>query len=125
MEGATLLDTFDFPAPLVARGTRDLTNVPAQALALLNDPFIEEESRRWAESLLPLGHASVEARIDAMFQRALQRSAGAAERERFRTLAFQLADLEGVPSAAILSSPAVWQGIAHTLFNLKEFIYIQ
>ena len=35
MEGMKFLETFDYPNPLVTRGRRDETNVPAQALTLL------------------------------------------------------------------------------------------
>ena len=36
------LATFDAPAPHTTRGRRDVTNVPAQALTLANDPFVIE-----------------------------------------------------------------------------------
>jgi hypothetical protein len=37
-----LLEAFDAPKPASTRGRRDATNVPAQALTLLNDPFVIE-----------------------------------------------------------------------------------
>jgi hypothetical protein len=42
-----LLRSFDFPEPSSATGRRDVTNVPAQSLTLLNDPQVN----RWATSL--------------------------------------------------------------------------
>ena len=48
MEGPQFLELFDFPNPTATRGRRDQTNVPAQALALLNDPFVIDQSRFWA-----------------------------------------------------------------------------
>ena len=42
-----LLRSFDFPEPSSATGRRDVTNVPAQSLTLLNDPLVN----RWATSL--------------------------------------------------------------------------
>ena len=44
-EGSRFLETFDFPNPTVARGNRDSTNVPPQALTLLNDPFVIEQAQ--------------------------------------------------------------------------------
>ncbi len=40
------LTIFDMPVPSGTRGRRDATNVPAQSLALLNDPNVN----RWAET---------------------------------------------------------------------------
>ncbi|MBI4909647.1 MAG: DUF1553 domain-containing protein [Acidobacteria bacterium] len=125
MEGPRFLELFDFPAPSVARGNRDITNVPAQALALLNDPFVIGQARFWAERLVKDGAATAEDRIDRMFQRALGRQASAAERERFRGLAYQAGSLYNVPREGMMESAAIWKDVAHTLFNLKEFIYLQ
>ena len=40
---------FDTPAPFSCMGRRNVSNVPAQALILLNDPFVIEQARLWAE----------------------------------------------------------------------------
>ncbi len=42
------LTTFDAPVPFATRGKRDITNVPAQSLALLNDTRVIDWSRSWA-----------------------------------------------------------------------------
>ena len=36
------LEAFDQPTPSTTRGQRDITNVPAQSLALMNSPFVQE-----------------------------------------------------------------------------------
>ena len=59
-----------------------------------------------------------------MFQAALGRPPTAAERSRFEVAAGQLAELHGVPPADILKSEIVWRELAHTLFNLQEFVFI-
>ncbi len=38
MEGVKFLETLDYPNPLVTHGRHDVTNVPAPALTLLNEP---------------------------------------------------------------------------------------
>ena len=133
-EGPRFLEIFDFPNPAVARGTRDVTNVPTQALALLNDPFVVDQAGVWADRLLTRT-ASIEARIESMFRNALGRAPHASERERFRGLAEELAmhhkkddeketpDKE--PADPVLANRDVWKDVAHAVFNLKEFIYIQ
>lgn len=120
MEGPAFLETFDFPLPLAGRGRRDVTNVPAQALTLLNDPFVIEIARRWGAKLAA-DSATPDQRIDSMFRRALSRPASPAEKQRFRGLAAELATLH---KASILTSEAVWKDVAHAVFNLKEFLYV-
>ena len=40
---------FDTPIPFSTVGRRNVSNVPAQALILLNDPFVHEQAAVWAE----------------------------------------------------------------------------
>lgn len=44
-----LLSLFDAPVPFSTKGRRDVTNVPAQSLALLNDPFVIRAAQQWAK----------------------------------------------------------------------------
>ncbi len=71
-----LLTTFDFPVPASAVGRRDITNVPAQSLTLLNDPFLIAQAKQWAAAMkatLP-SDADEDRRIRLLFERALTRS---------------------------------------------------
>jgi hypothetical protein len=63
--------------------------------------------------------------VQRLFQSALGRRPTAVEQERFRGLAAELASLHQVPKEAILDSRQVWKDLAHTVFNMKEFIYVQ
>src|SRR5260370_12954492 len=122
-EGSRFLETFDFPNPTVARGNRDTTNVPSQALALLNDPFVVGQSGVWANRLISEQAPTVESRLDAMFRAALGRAPDDAERARFTGLAKELASLHKTDQ--LLGSREVWKDVAHAIFNLTEFIYLQ
>ncbi len=124
MEAPQFLGAFNLPGGKVAQGRRDVTNVPAQALALLNDPFVHQQADFWAGRLIARPDASVAARIDAMFLTALGRVPTADERQRFAQAASQFATLHEVPADGILKSQAVWKDLAHAMFNLKEFICI-
>ncbi|PYV41932.1 MAG: hypothetical protein DMG09_03545 [Acidobacteria bacterium] len=124
-EGSRFLDTFDFPSPTVARGNRDTTNVPAQALALLNDPFVLDQAAFWADRLIKAQAPTVEARLDSMFRAALGRLPDDAERARFAGLAKELANLHKATPEKTLESREVWKDMAHAIFNLKEFIYVR
>ena len=43
---------FDFPVPFSTMGRRNVSNVPAQALTLMNDPFVIGQARLWADRVL-------------------------------------------------------------------------
>lgn len=123
MEAPKFLGAFNFPGGKVSQGRRDLTNVPAQALALLNDPFVLQQADLWAESLVACDD-SVSSRIDSMFAVAFGRQPRQEERDRLTELASELSEVHQVAATDILKSRAVWRDIAHAIFNLKEFIYI-
>ncbi len=77
------LTVFDAPVPSGTRGKRDATNVPAQSLALLNDPRVINWTRAWGIRVfkdrdLP----SDEARVQRLFQQAFGREATADEVKR-------------------------------------------
>ncbi|TXT35614.1 MAG: hypothetical protein FD138_1282 [Planctomycetota bacterium] len=124
MEGPKFLEAFNFPGGKVTQGRRDVTNVPAQALALLNDPFVLQQADVWAKSLIARTDDSIAARIDFLFQMALNRLPVDDERQRFERTALELAELHQVPTTNVLTSQLVWRDLAHAIFNLKEFIYI-
>jgi hypothetical protein len=106
------LSIFDRPAPQATVGTRDVTNVPAQSLALLNDPFVLEESQRWADRIAK-APGSVEQRLAEMHHSALARPATGEELTGLKQL------LGEAPTAES------WALVALSLFNQKEFIYVR
>lgn len=124
MEGPQFLELFDFPNRMVTRGKRDRTNVPAQALAMLNDPFVIDQARFWAEQLVKSKHDSIETRVRVMVHRAVGRPPVAAELQRFVSLIRRLADDPSADETALLKDKNVWQDAAHAMFNLKELVYI-
>jgi hypothetical protein len=124
MEGPKFLSAFDFPGGKVVQGRRDVTNVPAQALALLNDPFVLQQADLWAGGLVNRTDATVAARIEHVFRVGLGRPPEPEERQRFERAVAELAELHGVPVEGVLKSRAVWKDVAHAVFNVKEFIYI-
>ena len=124
-EGSRFLETFDFPNPAVTRGNRDTTNVPSQSLALLNDPFVKDQAEFWANRLIETPAPTVESRLDLMFRAALGRMPDDAERARLAGFANELVSLHQAPPDKILGYRDIWRDLAHTIFNLKEFIYLR
>lgn len=125
MEAPKFLSAFNIADGKVTQGRRDITNVPSQALALLNDPFVIQQAELWAERLVASSSRSTTERLDSMFRLALGREPDATERARLLRTTQRLAGFHNVPEKDILVSGVVWKDVAHTIFNLKEFIYIR
>ena len=124
-EGAAFLEALDFPAPAMARGKRDVTNVPRQALTMLNDPFVVNEARHWAKALASKEDETVLSRLRSMYLAALGRHPTEDEAGRMTAFVEELADLHDTPLDGVMVAEPVWADVAHTIFNLKEFIYIR
>ena len=124
MEAPKFLSAFNFPGGKVAQGRRDITNVPAQALALLNDPFILQQAQTWSQRVLADSSETIPARLDKMFQAAINRSPTAEETLRFEQAIGQLAVLQDIPAGAVMTNAGIWKDVAHAIFNLAELIYI-
>ena len=118
MQPPEFLVGFNLPDLKLPTGCRDETNVPAQALTLLNDPLALHLAGIWADKLLAAGHEDMNERIVAMFQTAFGRGPGKEEAGRWLAAAKEMAG-EG----ALMEDRSVWAELAHTVFNTKEFIY--
>ena len=58
-----MLLAFDTPIPFSTVGRRQVSNVPAQALILMNDPFVHEQAGGWAERVLGEIRQSTDERV--------------------------------------------------------------
>ncbi len=79
------LRAFDFPEPFSSTGRRDVTNVPAQSLMLMNDKAVRGYARSWAERVLAPPGQSDEQRLRSMFLSAFSREAAADEIQQAKT----------------------------------------
>ncbi len=118
------LEVFDAPKPFTTLGRRDATNVPAQSLTLLNDPFVIGLAKDWAKALVARDETE-ELRVRRMFELAFARTPSAQELQGCLDYLAQLGAEKNVAATERLKSEAVWQDFAQSLFNLKEFIYIR
>jgi hypothetical protein len=117
MDPPKFLVGFNLPDLKLPTGRRDVTNVPAQALILLNDPFVTAMAERWGRAVAD-EKGSNEDKLREMILRAFGRKATEAEIARWIGGRGE-SDKEGrFPTAH-------WTRIAHALFNAKEFIYIR
>jgi len=118
MDPPKFLVGFNLPGVKLPTGRRDKTNVPAQALMMLNDPLVTQQADVWAERLIADGSKTSEERIRRMFVSALGRYPEAHELERWARALESFAQ-----TSDILSDREAWCALAHTMFNAQEFIY--
>ncbi len=72
------LAAFDAPVPTSAKGRRNVTNVPAQSLALLNGDFARARAAAWGRAA-ESGEATPVELVERLFRAALGRAPGEAE----------------------------------------------
>ena len=126
MEGPRFLETFDFPPPLQTRGNRDVTNVPSQVARPAQRSFCyrpgaivgREDSSRSA--MMRWMHACRACSSPRSAGLQLPKSSAACGRSRISG-----PGRHSVEASGILSSVLVWQDVAHTFFNMKEFLYLR
>jgi hypothetical protein len=125
MEPPRFLATFNQPAPKIPTGRRDVTTTPAQSLTLLNDPFVAGQADYWSTQLIVRSDPTIESRLQHMFLKALGRTASSEELSRWSEAARDFANEEKIPEQDVLRNQAVWQTMAHAMFNTKEFLYVR
>ena len=103
---------FDFPTPFTTMGKRSTSNVPAQALTLMNNPFVVQQARQWADGIAR-ATADPSIRIHRLYQTAFHREPTAEE------LAAGVAFLDQPDPVAAL------RDLAHVLLNVKEFVFVE
>jgi hypothetical protein len=106
-----MFEAFDQPNLINSTDRRNRTTIAPQALILMNNPFVLDQSRRFADRLVREAGPDVAAQVDRAFLIALARPADEVERGRV------LAPLQrGELSLA---------EFCHVLLNLNEFLYRQ
>lgn len=117
--------TFDTPVPFSSMGRRNVSNVPAQALILLNDPLVAQLSRQWAEralqSSLQTESNAVTQRIRWMYLSGFGRYPTTQESEVAKAFIQSQMKMRGVTQGDL----NVWADLAHALVNTKEFIFLR
>lgn len=110
---------FDTPSPFSTVGRRTISNVPAQALILMNDPFVVEQANAWASSVLVDANATDTQRIQQLYLAAFARRPSATEVSD----AIGFVNAQGVKTAE--GQREAWGHLCHVLFNVKEFVFIE
>ena len=110
---------FDTPSPFNAVGRRTSSNVPSQALILMNDPFVMGQADLWGKKLLK-EFSDRNDRVRSLYETAFSRPP--TEFELNASLAFvgNQATLHNVSEDHELP----WRDLAHAILNTKEFIFL-
>ena len=120
-----LLMAFDYPTPFTTIGRRSVSNVPAQALSLMNNPLVAQESARWAKHLLAQSNMTDDQRVGRMIASAFCRRPSATELSAAREfLHSQRGKASSSNTATNTAELAAWTSLAHALWNAKEFVFV-
>jgi hypothetical protein len=119
-----MLMAFDTPIPFTTVGRRNESNVPAQALILLNDPFVIQQAGVWAQRVLDEHVADPADRVRRMYVAAYAREPSEQELAQAFDFLRRQSVAYGLRSDAPLDDPRPWSDLAHVLLNVKEFILI-
>ena len=116
---------FDAPVPFSTMGRRNVSNVPAQALTLMNDPLVIHEAGLWARRLTAEPARSPRERLEKLFLAALGRPP--TDQEAAASLAFLAAQRRVKNTATTAEAEptlSAWADLCHVIINMKEFIFI-
>jgi Protein of unknown function (DUF1553)/Protein of unknown function (DUF1549)/Planctomycete cytochrome C len=112
---------FDTPRPASTVGRRNVSNVPAQALSMMNDPFVVDQCRVWANRALAEAGRSPEDRIRRLYMAAFSRPPSVEELNESTSFLAEQARIYGVG----MDDVRPWADLCHVLVNVKEFIFIR
>ncbi len=117
---------FDTPIPFNTIGRRNVSNVPAQALILMNDPFVIQQCQVWAERLVQTADPTIQQRLTRVFESAIGRPPTEPETVAIVGFMREQARELGIPTddASLNASPELWADVCHVVFNMKEFVFL-
>lgn len=119
------LSAFDPPSTQSTQGRRDESHVPAQALVLLNSPFVKDLATKRAERLVAeCRDLSSDQRVERLFVEILGREPTAAERAASLAWIDDLATQHGITAESVAAHVPLWADVVHALFNAEEFIHV-
>ncbi|MFC4871830.1 PSD1 and planctomycete cytochrome C domain-containing protein [Negadavirga shengliensis] len=120
-----MMMAFDRPTPFSTFGKRDVTNVPAQSLFLMNDPFVILQAGNMAVHLINNRQEdTLEDRIKFIYLNAFSRLPEQDELGHAINFIQTLAIEYKVSSDEIMEHADLWKDYCHSIFNMKEFIYL-
>ncbi len=114
------LTVFDFTDPDVVTGKRPLTNVPAQALTLLNSPFVKQSARKMTERIVAASNDD-DRRVERIYLTLLARQPNDAERKRAFAFVTDLTKNSDITDDESARPTEVWRQFIHAVMASTEF----
>ena len=108
---------FDQPAPFGTKGKRSVSNVPAQSLALMNDPFVIGQCKMMGKNIFQAKKPKSES-INTLFEMITAKPPSQNAQEKL------LVFLEIQTKAHGSLTEQVWADLAHVLINSKGFLFL-
>ncbi len=102
-------EVFDLPDQNITCGRRNISTVPTQALTLMHNDWVLNQSRRFADRIATEAGSAREAQVDRAYQLALGRAPDAREKQQ----------------AVEFLEKNTLSDLAHVMLNLNEFIYLR
>ena len=118
-----MLRVFDFPEPSIISGQRDQTTVPTQALFMMNNSFVTQQSSHLADRLFAEAGMGDDERLALAYQLTLGRDPS--EQERLKCVDY-LSEARAVLGGGSKDADTrTWASLAQALFASAEFRYIE
>jgi hypothetical protein len=117
-----VLSVFDVANPNLSVSQREVTTVPAQALFLMNSPFVLEQAKSMAQRLLGDDKMDDAGRVGRAYQMAFARPPTDAERERAVGYIRKTLESMSKEKNAPLSA---WASFCQALLASAEFRYVE
>jgi hypothetical protein len=118
-----LLSVFDAPTPFTTQGRRDVTNVPAQSLTLMNDPAVTQLAAAWiADDFKTYPADPPTARVRRMFELAMARPPRDDERQRLLQYLDTSGERHREEVQAIAASERAWNEATQQRTMLLETV---
>jgi hypothetical protein len=118
------LSIFDGPDSAVSTPQRLTSTTPLQALYLLNDPFVHQQSQRFTAWVLAESPDD-SIRMDRAYRRMFCRLPESQERQAGLEFLKQTRDtLKGAGVAAEQVESQTWQAFTRAMFRFNEFVYV-
>ena len=114
---------YDTPIPFNSVGRRNVSNVPAQALILMNDPFVVEQAKTWAKRMI-VEEPLLGNRIKRLYEMSFARPPTIDELENALKFVDQQAQELGLTAEQRINDERVWADLCHVLWNVKEFVFV-
>jgi len=120
-----VLAVFDFAEPSLVVPARDTTNVPSQALFMMNSGFVTAQSQALAKRLLAMTQYDYSQRITMAYMLTLSRPPTEAERARADKYLSSEAEALVAEKGNAAAPEKAWATFCQALFACAEFRYLK